>query len=579
MAFINNYKKDDPFIYNKSQLISRLTNNIIDHEKLVTIPFLNKRLAYRWIILGILSCIATMAMYAETMLIPAIPNLIKEFDISYGMSSWVFTSYLISGAVMTPIAGSLSDIYGKKKVLLVIMMMYVIGIAIAGFSTNMLMLIIARTIQGIGIAMFPIAFSIVRDQFPREKISIGQGVITSMFAAGSVLGLSVGGIIIQDYGWRMTFFIIIPIAIILIFIIRKYIHVDDRILSKTDQHTVENPICKGESSIPTKSDSLSKNKTLNLENNDVHDINNDHANKTETNNNKIQIDIKGALTLAITIVSFLLALTFLQSNTETSSLFGDNYYNSFYSTGSAVLPFIIVGVVSLILFIFIERRTKFPLINFKIFDQTILFSTLVIMIIGMSMFMVFQTIPILIQTPIPVGFGEDPITTGKIQLPFSIVLLVFGPASGFIISRLGTLKPLVLGSFLTTIGFIGLYFFHSYEFDISVNLAILSAGLSFASVGAMNIIILASPSEYSGMTIGVSSLLRIIGCSIGPALAGMYMQINQTNLSVNGISTNVPSQLSFDLIFFSAIIMSVISIILSILLARKVLKMSIPNLT
>ena len=66
---------------------------------------------------------------------------------------------------------------------------------------------------------------------------------------------------------------------------------------------------------------------------------------------------------------------------------------------------------------------------------------------------------------------------------------------------------------------------------------------------------------------------------MGPALAGMYMQINQTNLSVNEIATNVPSPLSFDLIFFSAIIMSVISIILSILLARKVLKMSIPNLT
>ena len=56
-----------------------------------------------------------MAMYAETMLIPSIPNLIKEFDISYGMSSWVLTSYLIVGAVTTPIAGSLSEIYGKKK--------------------------------------------------------------------------------------------------------------------------------------------------------------------------------------------------------------------------------------------------------------------------------------------------------------------------------------------------------------------------------------------------------------------------------------------------------------------------------
>ena len=56
-----------------------------------------------------------MAMYAETMLIPSIPNLIKEFDISYEMSSWVLTSYLIAGAVTTPIAGSLYEIYGKKK--------------------------------------------------------------------------------------------------------------------------------------------------------------------------------------------------------------------------------------------------------------------------------------------------------------------------------------------------------------------------------------------------------------------------------------------------------------------------------
>lgn len=58
---------------------------------------------------------------------------------------------------------------------------------------------------------------------------------------------------------------------------------------------------------------------------------------------------------------------------------------------------------------------------------------------------------------------------------------------------------------------------------------------SFTSVGAMNVIILASPQEYSGVNLGVSSLLRIIGCAIGPALAAMYMKINQTNLSVNKI--------------------------------------------
>jgi len=346
-----------------------------------------------------------MAMYAETMLIPAIPNLIKDFDISYGMSSWVLTSYLIAGAVMTPIAGSLADIYGKKKVLLVIMIIYAIGVSMAGFSTDIITLILARTIQGIGISMFPIAFGIVRDLFPREKISIGQGVITSMFAAGSVIGLSVGGIIIQDYGWRMTFFMIIPISLALLFIIRKYIHVDDEIQYENEQTKIENIKVKRTES--SKSESLANNNnTLKLKNG-VHDVN------TKSNKKKIHIDIKGAITLTITIISFLLALTFLHSHTEINSYYVSSYYSTIYH----ILPFITVGIISLILFILIEKRTQFPLINFKIFDTTIFFSSLVIMIVGMSMFMVFQTIPILIQTPIPIGFGEDPIATGQIQLP------------------------------------------------------------------------------------------------------------------------------------------------------------------
>jgi MFS family permease len=140
-------------------------------------------------VLAVLSSIATMVMYAETMLIPALPDLINEFSVTYSMSSWILSAYLIPGAVMTPIAGKLSDIYGKKKVLLVIMAIYAIGIAMAGFVEDIYLLLISRAIQGIGISMFVIAFSIIRDQFPRDKISIGQGIISSMFASGAVLGL------------------------------------------------------------------------------------------------------------------------------------------------------------------------------------------------------------------------------------------------------------------------------------------------------------------------------------------------------------------------------------------------------
>lgn len=75
------------------------------------------------------------------------------------------------------------------------MLIYATGVPIAGFSTNISTMIIARGLQGVGLSMFPITFSIVRDQFPREKMAIGQGIITSMFAGGAVIGLSIGGFI------------------------------------------------------------------------------------------------------------------------------------------------------------------------------------------------------------------------------------------------------------------------------------------------------------------------------------------------------------------------------------------------
>jgi MFS family permease len=118
------------------------------------------------------------------------------------------------------------------------MIVYAAGVPIAGFSTNISTMIIARGLQGVGISMFPIAFSIVRDQFPREKMAIGQGIITSMFAGGAVIGLSIGGFIIQHYGLQYTFFTIIPIVVALFFIVWRFIHVDP-VLQPRDQQRQE----------------------------------------------------------------------------------------------------------------------------------------------------------------------------------------------------------------------------------------------------------------------------------------------------------------------------------------------------
>ena len=280
------------------------------------------------------------------------------------------------------------------------------------------------------------------------------------------------------------------------------------------------------------------------------------------------VDIKGAITLAVTVTSFLLVLTYLETGG-----------NGGISTGSLqTIIFLIIGIISLALFILFEKRSTNPLVDFRLLlHKTVLPANLIIMIVGFSMFMVFQTIPILVRNPPPLGFGEDAVSTGNIQLPFAIILLVFGPTSGFIISKLGSMKPVIAGASITSAGFLGLLMFHSTPLSLSANLAILSTGLSLTNVGAMNVTILSTPRQFMGISLGTSMLMRIVGAAVGPALAGMYMQSNQSMLRINGIAQYFPSAESYNLIFITATALSILSIALAIILRRRAIKLAIPN--
>ena len=302
-----------------------------------------------WVSLIILSSIALLTMYGETMLLPAIPDLVKNFEIAYNTSSWILTAYLITGAVMTPIAGRLSDVYGKKKVLTIIMAIYIMGTLLGGLSTNIIIMIFSRIIQGIGLAMFPVAFGIIREKFPEKKLAIGQGIFTAVFSGGAVVGLGLGATIVEHFGWRMTFLSIIPFAIILLVIIIKYIQV----ISEKLTSRIENSV----------------------------------------------MDIKGTLILIIMTSVFLIALTLLPNSTL------DNRNNNLIFTGLLFS----LSIALFPIFIAIEKRSKSPLINLQLLKDTILLPTnILILTIGISIFIIYQSLPILIQSPIPLGFGGSP---------------------------------------------------------------------------------------------------------------------------------------------------------------------------
>src|ERR671920_378246 len=488
----------------------------------------NKISTYAWMTLVILGSTILLTMYGETMLLPAIPDIITEFNISYNTASWILTAYLIAGAVMTPISGKLSDIYGRKKIVLIIMLIYLIGIFLGGLSSNITILILSRIIQGIGISMFPIAFGIVRDQFPPEKLAIGVGTFSAMFAAGSVVGLAIGGTIIQSFGWRMTFLSIIPIAILLWFIIKRFIN---------DTNTDQQQVIQYSSS-EQKSTSTVRASSEQTQSTDVNSDSNRLNNLKDTAITK-SIDIKGAITLAVTISSFLIVLSYLETG---SSNDGGNRQVGQESTSIPVhiiVSLISIAIISLISFIVIEKRAKSPLIDLKLITNRIILPANILLLFSfLAMFTVYQTIPILVRSPsIAGGFGGDAITTANIQLPFMIVFLLFAPSSGFIISKLGNIKPTLIGTIISTIGFFSIFLLHSTETMLAGTLAIIATGLSLSQVGGF----------------------------IGPSIAGISMQANQ--VFVNG--SLFPSPESYNLIFFSTALVSVVSVILALLIKKR----------
>src|SRR5438445_4186193 len=151
------------------------------------------------------------------------------------------------------------------------------------------------------------------------------------------------------------------------------------------------------------------------------------------------------------------------------------------------------------------------------------------------------------------------------------IILVFAPSSGFIVSKIGNLKPTVAGTIIMTIGFFSLFMFHSTEFMVAIRLAIVAAGISWIQVGAFNITMEYTPLKYSGVSLGMSVVLFLIGSSIGPALAGIYMQTHQE--LVKGVTTgSFPSAISYNLIFLTAASISALSITLVIILRRRIVQ-------
>jgi EmrB/QacA subfamily drug resistance transporter len=157
--------------------------------------------------LAVLAVAALAFALLQTMVAPALPSIQKELGASTTAVTWVLTVNLLSASIATPILGRLGDMFGKERVLVLVLVLLAIGTVVAGLSHSLEILILGRVIQGAGGAIFPLAFGIIRDEFPPERVGTGIGLISATFGVGGGGGLVLAGVIVDHLSYRWIFWL------------------------------------------------------------------------------------------------------------------------------------------------------------------------------------------------------------------------------------------------------------------------------------------------------------------------------------------------------------------------------------
>ncbi|MCI4320474.1 MAG: MFS transporter [Thermoplasmata archaeon] len=435
-------------------------------------------------ILLVLASAALLVSYVETMLVPALPRLVTFFDgVPYTTVAWVISLYLLVGVCTLPLVTKLGDLVGKKRVLLTILAIYSIAVALAPFTPQLgaalglsrasaiYLLIGVRGLQGVGLAMFPLALAMIGEELPPERVGPAQGIVAAMFAVGASAGLFGGAWLIQNFGWQVAYETVIPIAVLVTLLAVRALPESRHLLAA-------------------------------------------------------RLDVPGAGLLGASLATFLLGLTLGPSWgwTQWTGAFGGSI-----PLGTPEL-LLLAGLLA-VCFVLWERRTVDPMLDLKRFaERNIGLSYLAALLVGTALFTAFVGLTVLVELPV-VGLGLSIFQFGELSLPTTFAMLIAAPLVGRGVSRFGPRPMVLLGSAVSVTGFLLLLVNHGTYLGIVLEAMPTFAGLVAILVSITNVIILSARKGETGIHTGMTEMFQDLGSSIGPVLVSALLATLTTTRS------------------------------------------------
>lgn len=440
----------------------------------LTISAADKRLTL--IALLIVFLLAALDM---TILSTAMPRIVAELD-GLELYAWVSTSYMLASTVLVPIYGKLGDLYGRKRILVIGITIFLLGSVLCGISgefgnlpllgDGMQQLIIFRAVKGIGgAALFTSAIGIIADLYPPMQRARFMGLFGAIFGLASIIGPALGGFLtdfatvnwfgLEIAGWRWVFYVNIPLGVVSLFMI------------------------------------IRKTPPLN----------------TGTGG---KIDYLGATLLLAAFVPFLLALTW-----------GGNQYAW---TSVPLLSMFLASLLALGLFVFVESRVDDPVMPLNLFrNRVFVITNLSSFVVNMAFLGVVMFMPLFMQ----VAMGVSATSSGFTMFPLMTGMMVGSLLSGRMVSRNGHYKPWMVGG--TAMLIIGVWLLtqvgpDTSMVDLSWRMVIVGLGLG-PSQSLVNLVVQAAfPMSQIGVATSSTQFFRQIGNTVGVAVFGTLLTLNLT---------------------------------------------------